>query len=179
MEIVRVKYLVGQAVFAKIKGYPPWPSIITEIPRKGLLKVLYFNSNEYSVLSEKRIKPIQAGDDIVKKYKGNKAFTKALTEMNAVLKVETPKTSKKEPKKHKKKQRKTHRKSLRRRNLNWKLKCCPKKRLGKFKKASKLNIRRENFALGAATETIQQIERKNQEKWKKTRKTTKQNQKNF
>lgn len=102
--IVRVKYLVGQAVFAKIKGYPPWPSIITEIPRNGLVKVLYFNSSEYSVLSEKRIKPIQAGGDIVKKYKGNKAFTKALAEMNAVLKIETPKTTpKKEPKKTPKK----------------------------------------------------------------------------
>lgn len=56
------------------------------------------------MLSKRRIKPIQAGDDIVKKYKGNKLLTKALSEMNAVLKIETPRTTpKKEPKKHKKK----------------------------------------------------------------------------
>lgn len=44
------KFYVGQAVYAKIKGYPPWPALITQMPTIKKARVQYFNSGQYNDL---------------------------------------------------------------------------------------------------------------------------------
>jgi hypothetical protein len=51
MDCAIIKYTVGQVVYAKLKGYPPWPALITNFPRNGIARVSYFNSTEWFVLS--------------------------------------------------------------------------------------------------------------------------------
>lgn len=87
MELVTLKYTVGQVVYAKIKGYPPWPAIITHIPRdRNIARVQYFNSGQWNELSFTKLTPFHAAQNIVSKYFGkNRPFTKAFQEMQMVM----------------------------------------------------------------------------------------------
>lgn len=41
------EYFVGRVVFAKMKGFPPWPAVIEEIlTEKRKAKVKFYASNE-------------------------------------------------------------------------------------------------------------------------------------
>lgn len=49
MALIERKFVVGQFVYTKIRGYPPWPSCVIDIPNDGKKKavVRYFGwSNE-------------------------------------------------------------------------------------------------------------------------------------
>lgn len=93
MDIAIIKYTVGQIVFGKIKGYPPWPAVITALPKGNkLAKIAYFNSGECSELSFKKITPYHAADKIVERYLNkNQGFTKAYFEMQLVAEKEAKK----------------------------------------------------------------------------------------
>lgn len=87
MELAEVKFVVGQAVYAKLKGYPPWPAIITHIPKnRKIARVQYFNSSQWSELSFVKLTPFHAGKQIVEKYiDKNRPFTKAFHEMRMIV----------------------------------------------------------------------------------------------
>lgn len=90
MALVLQKFTVGQVVYAKIKGYPPWPGVITHMPTEKKARVLYFNWNgEHNDLSIKKLTSFHAGRNIEQKYLNRNAqFTKAFHEM--LLMVEAP-----------------------------------------------------------------------------------------
>lgn len=83
MELSVQKFETGQAVYAKIKGYPPWPAFVTHIPKdRKVARVQYFNSGLWNELSFAKLTPFHAGKGIVEKYLNkNGAFTKAYHEM--------------------------------------------------------------------------------------------------
>lgn len=87
MDLATVKFIVGQVVYAKIKGFPPWPAIITHIPKnRNVARVQYFNSGQWNELSFQKLTPFHAGKNIVQKYmKKNHPFNKAFREMQAVM----------------------------------------------------------------------------------------------
>lgn len=96
MELVRQSFTVGQVVYAKIKGYPPWPAIITHMPTEKKARVQYFNSSEWNELSIKKLTPFHAGQSIEHKYLNrNGAFTKAFNEMHLVMEASSKKTKEK------------------------------------------------------------------------------------
>lgn len=86
MEIAIQKYTVGQVVFGKLKGYPPWPAVITALPKgRNIASITYFNSGQCSDLSFKKLTPYHAAGNVIHKYANkNKSFTKALQEMELV-----------------------------------------------------------------------------------------------
>lgn len=86
MEIAIQKFNVGQVVFGKTKGYPPWPAVITSLPKgRNIAKIAYFNSGQCSELSVKKLTPYHAATNIIRRYANkNHAFTKALQEMQLV-----------------------------------------------------------------------------------------------
>lgn len=45
MELAERKFSLGEIVFAKIKGYPPWPSTITQFIKNNV-KVVFFGWRE-------------------------------------------------------------------------------------------------------------------------------------
>lgn len=100
MALVPQIFDVGQVVFAKIKGYPPWPAIITYLPTKTKARVLYFNSGKTNDLSFEKLTPFHAGKYIEEKYRNrNVGFTKAFEEMLLIMQVSEKKnktTKKKE-----------------------------------------------------------------------------------
>lgn len=78
MALAAQQFTVGQAVYAKIKGYPPWPAVITHLPpNRKIARVMYFNSGEVNDLSFKRLTPFHAGIGIVQANIGRAAFAKA------------------------------------------------------------------------------------------------------
>lgn len=86
MDLQITKYTVGQVVYAKLKGYPPWPAVITKIVRDGIATVPYFNSTKWNDLSFKKLTPYHAEIMIEKRYlEKNKGFTKAFNEMHFLL----------------------------------------------------------------------------------------------
>lgn len=87
MDLVKVVFSVGQVVYAKLKGYPPWPAVITFIPKgRKVAKVLYFNSGQCSELSFAKLTPVHAAKNIELKYLNkNIGFTKAFNEMVLVM----------------------------------------------------------------------------------------------
>lgn len=97
MEIAIQKYAVGQVVFGKIKGYPPWPAVITALPKgRHIACITYFNSGECSELSFKKLTPYHSAEKVIKKYANkNIGFTKALKEMELVAKKQNKKDEEK------------------------------------------------------------------------------------
>lgn len=86
MALIVQKFEVGQVVYAKIKGYPPWPALITHMPSDKLARVQYFNSGQWNDLSIKKLTPFHAGIYIERRYLNrNDAFTKAFGEMLSVM----------------------------------------------------------------------------------------------
>lgn len=106
MECATIQFTVGQLVYAKLKGYPPWPAVITHFPRNRIARVIYFNSKKWLVLhllvkflfhiylifrfrsnlSFKKLTPYHAGKTIEQRYlRRNVGFTKAYNEMKIVL----------------------------------------------------------------------------------------------
>lgn len=45
MELAERKFSIGDIVFAKIKGYPPWPSTVTQFI-KNRVKIVFFGWRE-------------------------------------------------------------------------------------------------------------------------------------
>lgn len=89
-------FSVGQVVYAKIKGYPPWPAIITHMPTAKKARVTYFNSGQHNDLSIEKLTSLRAGIEIERKYYGkNHAFTKAFNEMQVVAQATVKKKEKK------------------------------------------------------------------------------------
>lgn len=98
MSLIRLEFQIGQAVFAKIKGFPPWPALIVGIMGTNQAKVVYFNSSEYSLLSFKKLTPFDANGKIAHQfYNKNKGFTKAFDELMLVLQNKNPKLVTKKP----------------------------------------------------------------------------------
>lgn len=86
MELERVKFVVGQVVYAKIKGYPPWPAYITHFPRAKIARVRYFNSEQWNELSIDKLTSFHAGKSIATRYCGrNPAFTAAYRTMQLTM----------------------------------------------------------------------------------------------
>lgn len=79
------KFFVGQLVLAKIKGYPPWPGLITEIDRSRA-KVVYFNwQNPYNWIGFKKITLASSAANIIEQhYDRNIAFAGAVNEMRQI-----------------------------------------------------------------------------------------------
>lgn len=94
------KFFVGRAIFAKLKGSPPWPAVIQEILPKNRVKVKFIASNEqwyfqidsifsqvilkdffffWSIVNFNRLTTLSE-TNIYKYYGKNKAFTKAIDE---------------------------------------------------------------------------------------------------
>lgn len=99
MDLVVIKFVAGQVVYAKIKGYPPWPAVITHIPKnRKVARVQYFNSGQWKQLSFHKLTPFHAEQNIAAKYlEKNVSFTKAFKEMQMVMEKSkkeetTPKT---------------------------------------------------------------------------------------
>lgn len=88
MELEKLRFTVGQLVFGKIKGYPDWPALITEI-HKNTAKIVWFNWNDQtSKISFEKLTPYFAGRRIVNtQYGRNAKFTKACDEMEYVLRL--------------------------------------------------------------------------------------------
>lgn len=86
MEIAIRNFAVGHCVYAKIKGHPSWPGIVTEI-KKNKAKVVYFNwHNQFNWVGFKKITPIGLAANIVQtNYKKNIHFKRAVDEMNIVI----------------------------------------------------------------------------------------------
>lgn len=86
MELQKLRFTVGQVVFGKIKGYPHWPALITEI-HKNTATVVWFNWNdEISKISFGKLTPYHAGRRFVETHYGRHGkFTKACDEMECVL----------------------------------------------------------------------------------------------
>lgn len=85
MDIAVIQYTVGQMVFGKLKGYPPWPAVITALKNKNVAKITYFNSGQCSELSFKKLTPYHGAGKIVERYLNkNRGFTKAFQEMELV-----------------------------------------------------------------------------------------------
>lgn len=92
MELTKVKFTVGQLVYGKLKGYPPWPALITKI-QKNIATIVYFNANQqYSNISFNKLTPYHAGRKIVERYynRDNK-FSKAYDEMEVVWQLKLQK----------------------------------------------------------------------------------------
>lgn len=85
MEIAVRQFFVGQLVLAKIKGYPPWPGLITEIDRSRA-KVVYFNwHNQYNWIGFKKITLASSAANIIEQhYDRNIAFAGAVNEMRQI-----------------------------------------------------------------------------------------------
>lgn len=85
MQVATRSFFVGQLVFAKIKGYPPWPSVISEI-NGNCAKVVYFNWNkQFNWVGFKKLIPATSAKEIVDKYYGkNIRFSGAINEMERV-----------------------------------------------------------------------------------------------
>lgn len=82
MALVEQKFVAGQVVYAKIKGYPPWPAWITHMPTEKKARVRYFNSGKWNELSIAKLTPFHAGRYIENRYLNrNAGFTKAYHEM--------------------------------------------------------------------------------------------------
>lgn len=98
MEIAVPKYTVGQIVFGKLKGYPPWPAVVTGLPKgRNIANITYFNSGQCSSMSFKKLTPYHAANKIIGRYKNkNVGFTKALSEMELVA-IKQKKIEKKKP----------------------------------------------------------------------------------
>lgn len=79
---ISVRFFVGQLVFAKIKGYPPWPGFISEIDGNRA-KVTYFNwQNQFNWIGFKKLLPAHAANEIVERYyTKNVSFRGAVNEM--------------------------------------------------------------------------------------------------
>lgn len=86
MDIATINYIVGQVVFGKLKGYPPWPAVITALPNnKKVARIMYFNSGQYSELSFKKLTPYHSAAAIIQRHLNrNVGFTKAYHEMELV-----------------------------------------------------------------------------------------------
>lgn len=86
MEVAIRKFSVGQCVYARVKGHPPWPGIITEM-KKNKVKVVYFNwRNEFNWLGLKKITPIGLAANVIEaNYERNVKFKGAVDEMNLVI----------------------------------------------------------------------------------------------
>lgn len=96
MALAELTFTVGQVVYAKLKGYLPWPALITHIPKKTIARVAFFNSTQWSELSFKKLIPYHSGDAkaIVNKHLNrNAAFTKAHCEMLFVTNQSKPKVT--------------------------------------------------------------------------------------
>lgn len=86
MELQKIKFKVGMTVFAKIKGYAPWPSFILEI-KNSTAKVSFFNSNQHAFVGFRKLTLISESEPILKRYLNkNKEFTKAYNELLLVVK---------------------------------------------------------------------------------------------
>lgn len=86
MDIAQIQYTVGQVVYGKIKGYPPWPAVIAALKNKNVAKITYFNSGECSELSFKKLTPYHAAGKVVERYLNkNRGFSKAYHEMEIVV----------------------------------------------------------------------------------------------
>lgn len=83
MEIAQIKYTVGQLVFGKLKGYPPWPAVVTGLVKnRNMAKIIYLNSGQCSELSFKKLTPYGAAKKIIDRHLNkNRGFTRAYQEM--------------------------------------------------------------------------------------------------
>lgn len=86
MEVAIRDFAVGQCVFAKIKGYPSWPGLITQLDKKKA-KVVYFNwHNQFNWIGFKKLTPIASAAKIHEQnYDRNARFKRAVDEMNLIL----------------------------------------------------------------------------------------------
>lgn len=96
MEISKKTFTIGQIVFGKIKGHIAWPALITDIPKgKTIVKIVYFNSGEHSILSTKNLTPFHSAGKIIDKHLNeNEGFTKAYNEMLLVAQKSPSNTKK-------------------------------------------------------------------------------------
>lgn len=85
MELQKIGFSVGQLVYGKVKGYAPWPAVITKIDR-NIATIVYFAANQkFSNLALKNLTPYHAGRKIVAKYYGhNMKFSRAFDEADVV-----------------------------------------------------------------------------------------------
>lgn len=86
MEVAIREFAVGHCVYAKIKGYPPWPGLITELD-KSKAKVAYFNwHDQFNWIGLKKLTPVASAAKINdKNYNRNARFKRAVDEMNQIL----------------------------------------------------------------------------------------------
>lgn len=88
MSLVKHQYEVGQIVYAKQRGYPPWPSMISEkIKKNDKYKVKFFGWNQqWALVDGSNITHRAHADGIVEKYfEKNKKFKIAENEKNAFV----------------------------------------------------------------------------------------------
>lgn len=85
MKLAKIKFVVGQLVYGKVRGYPPWPARVTEI-NKNVAKIVYFNwNNQFSKISFDKITPYHSSQRILLQHYGrNTKFSKAVDEMEFV-----------------------------------------------------------------------------------------------
>lgn len=84
------KFEVGQMVYTKIVGYPPWPSCIVELTVRDNVQVAvvrYFGWNsDRSYAPLNKLTPLAAEQPILKKfYSKQKMFTKAVDQMKKII----------------------------------------------------------------------------------------------
>lgn len=82
MEVAVRSFFVGQLVYAKIKGYPPWPGVISSLDGSRA-KVVYFNWNKrFNWIGFKKLTPVISAKKVRDQYYGrNVKFTGAVDEM--------------------------------------------------------------------------------------------------
>lgn len=86
MALVKHQFEIGQIVYAKQKGYPPWPSMVAE-KKNNTYKVVFFGWNQQWVyINGSNITNCAHAGGIIQKYfDKNKKFTAAEIEKNSFV----------------------------------------------------------------------------------------------
>lgn len=166
MELQKLRFTVGQMVYGKLKGYPPWPAVITKI-EKNMAKIVYFNANkEFSTISFNKLTPFHAGGKIVEKYHDrNLKFTKAYNEMRAMLQIKM-KDQSQERKKMEKSKQKSEKKQIEpsknlRQNCSIILDGLTPNQITEVQRKLKQNESKKNYVLAVKSKHRKRCEKKN------------------
>jgi len=78
------EFKLGDFVWAKMKGWSPWPGVICELPnktRRGKLNVYFFGTNSHAWIELSQIKPYEPFKEILSKAGKSSSFKSAVEDI--------------------------------------------------------------------------------------------------
>jgi len=89
----QLKFRIGDPVWAKMKGFSPWPGVVvlppSEVKRPAIKKAMhcvnFFGTKDYAWIEETSMQPYEEFKDKLMKDKKSKAMAQAVTEMEKYL----------------------------------------------------------------------------------------------